>query len=158
MQQLNWDDVREEFVFDGSWRDIYVLNTTLADWQRVLDAIHKAEHDCEYLVDGAPGVLPNDAALTFLTSKESRPLLSVKFGGVQANCHFFSVEEIEFDIDPREVADQPQLDILVEFMQLLANSTGKPAILTPENFSQAVILRAMPNQPVEYIPPGSEGN
>lgn len=156
MPQINWDDVRDEFVFDGSWRDAYVLETTLADWGRVLEAIHAAAYVCEYLVGGAAAPLPVDAASTFLAASNSRPLLTVALGGIQANCHFFRVDEIEFDIDPREVAGQRELDELVGFMHLLARSTGKPAIFTPENVSQSVILRVFSDGSAEFIRPGSE--
>ena len=32
-----WEDL---FAWDGSLIDIYVLNTTLEDWQRLLDFMH----------------------------------------------------------------------------------------------------------------------
>ena len=78
-------------------------------------------------------------------------MLSVKFAGVLANCHFFARHEIEFDIDPREVHGQGQLDALLAFMRLLSDATGKDAVFTPENFREIVIFRSRPGQPgVEY--------
>ena len=70
---------------------------------------------------------------------------SVRFCGVLANCHFFTPDEIEFDIDPREVVGQPQLDGVFEFMRSLAQSVGRDAILCPEGCSQIVIFRVRPD-------------
>ncbi len=57
-------------------------------------------------------------------------LLSVRFAGVLANCHFFMPEELEFDIDPREVTGREQLNALFEFMRCMAEGVGKEVILT----------------------------
>jgi len=70
---------------------------------------------------------------------------------VQANCHFFTVEEIEFDIDTREVKGQQELNALLEFMRCLAHATDKEAVLTAENMPEIVILRVRPGRtPIEY--------
>jgi hypothetical protein len=37
MQALRWEAVREEFVYDGSWRDIYVFDADVSVWQQMLD-------------------------------------------------------------------------------------------------------------------------
>src|SRR5262245_48900593 len=101
MGELAWDAVRDEFAFDGSWRDIYVAGTNLADWQRVLDRLLKDGYDLAYFRDHQPAKLPPAAADAFPLPDECDRLLSVRFAGVLANCHFFTPEEIEFDIDPR---------------------------------------------------------
>lgn len=33
---LDWPKQKVDFEFDGSWRDIYILDTTLEDWRAVL--------------------------------------------------------------------------------------------------------------------------
>ncbi len=33
---VTWQAIQPALVFDGSWRDIYVLDTSLADWQAAL--------------------------------------------------------------------------------------------------------------------------
>ena len=141
-----WQTVREEFTFDGSWRDIYVLRTTIADWQRMLDAIRAARYTLVYFRNDERTELPGDASEVFPIPGECDRRLSVWVSDVQANCHFFTVEEIEFDIDPREVKGQQQLDDLFGFMRCLAESTGKEAVLTAENCPEIVIFRVHPAQ------------
>lgn len=150
MASMVWEAVRDEFAFDGSWRDVYVLGTDMGDWQRMLDGLRSAGYDLVYLRDGETTDLPTHAEDAFPLEGESDRLLAVHFGGVQANCHFFTPEEIEFDIDPREVGGQAQLDALLGFMWSLATSVGREAILCPENCSEIVIFRVPPDGAVEH--------
>jgi hypothetical protein len=155
MNGLAWNAVRDEFAFDGSWRDIYVLGTDMASWQRMLDGLRAAGYDLAYFRADQPSDLPAAAAQAFPSPAEPDRRLSIRFAGVLANCHFFTPEEIEFDIDPREVQGQEQLDALFGFMRCLAEAVGKEAILTAENWPDIVIFRVRPEQSaVEYQPFG----
>lgn len=146
MDGLVWDAVSGEFAFDGSWRDIYVLGTDMADWQRILDALRQADYDLAYFRENLPAELPAEAPQAFPLSGACDRLLAVRFAGVQANCHFFTPEEIEFDIDPREVQGQEQLDAVFGFMRCITDAVGKEAILTAENSPEIIIFRVRPGQ------------
>ncbi len=151
MNGIAWDSVAEEFAFDGSWRDIYVSDTDLQAWQRVLDRLRQEAYKLVYHRAGNPTELPAAAADAFPAKGEADRMLSVYFAGVQANCHFFTRGEIEFYIDPREVQGQRQLDALLAFMRLLSDATGKDAVLTPENCPKIVVFRVRPRPfAVEY--------
>ncbi len=150
MSSLAWKAVQSGFLFDGSWRDIYVLGTDMAGWQRMLDGLRSADYDLRYFRDNKPTELPARAEDAFPNERERCPLLSVQFCGILANCHFLSFEEIEFDIDPREVSGQAQLDALLEFMRCLAAAVGQDAILCPENWPKSVIIRVTPEGCFEH--------
>ena len=155
MDGIKWETVCDEFAFDGAWRDIYVLNTDMAAWQRMLDGLLAAKYHIEYLKDDLLTELPADATQAFPLPDGCGRLLSVRFAGVLANCHFFTSEEIEFDIDPRDVKGQEQLDALFGFMRCLADSVDKDAILTWENRREVAIFRVRPRQSgIEYHPVG----
>ena len=128
MDRIAWETVRAEFAFDGSWRDIYVLGTNIATWERMLDGIRAKGYNLKYSRDNRPAELPAHVAQVFAIRSESSPLLSVEFEGVLANCHFFAPGEIEFDIDPREVRGQERLDALIGFMHCLAEAVGKEVL------------------------------
>jgi hypothetical protein len=150
MTGLTWKAVRREFAFDGSWRDIFILGSDIPAWQQMLDGLRSAGYDLTYYRDSKPTELPARAEDAFSLDGECHCLLSVRFDGILANCHFFTPAEIEFDIDPREVRGQAQLDALLKFMTCLATSVGREAILCPENCSQSVIFRVQPDGAVEY--------
>jgi hypothetical protein len=148
---LAWESVAQEFAFDGSLRDIYVFDVGLPAWQRVLDRLRQAEYELIYHRGDDVSELPPAAADALPPNDEDARMLSVKFYGILANCHFFTRDEIEFDIDPREIEGQRQLDALLAFMRLLSDATGKDAVLTPENCREIVIFRSRPGQSaIEY--------
>lgn len=151
MDTLPWDTVRGEFVFDGSWRDIVVFGTDLNDWQRMLDAIRSGGYEVAYYRADKPSDLPAKASDAFPLPGESDRRLSVWFAEVLANCHFFQDNEIEFDVDPREVKGQRELDALFEFMRCLAQAVNKSVLLTAENMPEIVVFRVRPGAlPIEY--------
>lgn len=153
MNTHEWENVAREFTFDGTWRDIYVLNTDISAWQQVLDELRAGPYELKYFRDGVLSELPHVMHKTLSDWGTCDGLLSAFFAGIQANCHFFTTDEIEFDIDPREVRGQEQLDAIFEFMQMLSRVTGKAAILTEENGPERVIFRSHPDRAeVEYVP------
>ena len=50
-----------------------------------------------------------------------------------ANSHFFIEEEIELDVDPREVTTQQHMDSVLKFMAELGSILKHDVILTEEN-------------------------
>ena len=142
---MTWTEIASEFECDGAWRDIYVLDTTLGDWQRILDAL--IDHDPNALAFSLEkeevASIPS-AKVIFELSPKMTILLQATLGNVHLNCHFFSKEQVEFDLDPSELLGEEDLQGVVGFMRILANATGKPAILTHENDQDAVILTIQP--------------
>ena len=152
---MEWRDVSGEFYCDGSWRDICVLGTEIGHWQRAIDKLRVSTFQVRYARGGVDCALPVDAAEAFPEPGWADRLLSIDLGGVTVNSHFFEQTEIEFDLDPSEVRGQRELDSLVQFMHLLADATGRDAILTPENMTHIVVFRVRPNEAcIEYTPFG----
>ncbi|MBL0731206.1 hypothetical protein [Piscinibacter sp. HJYY11] len=122
---------------DGSLRDVYVFNTTIEDWETLIAFARAHKH--EYTKDGVVAVLPNAKAL--LGDREHSHLLSVQAGNVSINCHFFILEEIELDIDPREIAGPEEHACVLRFIEQLAEATQKDVVITAENSPDAALLR-----------------
>lgn len=141
---MEWSKLQSEFEWDGSLRDIYILNTTLADWRSAISALSESGLPLSFKTQGAVSPLPTDVSDVSDVSDvfdSGDGLLSINLDGMLLNCHFFSADEIEFDLDPREVTPADRARALVGFMELLGNATGKPVILTHENAREAVILQ-----------------
>lgn len=133
-------------AWDGALRDIYVVGTTLGDWQRILDLLNDCSPDAlVFYVDGEKIFSAPSAKVIFERRPEIAILLHVKAGNVHFCCHFFSEEQIEFDLDPRDLKSEEDLQAVLAFMSFLANGTAKPAILTHENQQEAVILTVQPS-------------
>ncbi|RZJ03403.1 MAG: hypothetical protein EON89_11840 [Brevundimonas sp.] len=143
---MKWIDAAPDFAWDGSWRDIYILNTSLDDWQRVVDSLRGNSPPPRLLFDGASVPIPSSIKSVFERGDdESRPVLHLKAGNISLKCHFFDIGEIEFDLDPREVLSEKGFGYLTTFMSQIANAAGKPAILTHENVRDAVIVNVQPS-------------
>jgi len=151
---LEWSQVRGEFYRDASLRDIDVLGTGIEHWQLALNALRSSPFPIAYSRAGVPCALPSRAADVFGEPGRTDRLLTVDLHGPTANCHSFTETEIEFDVDPREVSSQRELDSVLRFMCLLANATEREATLTPENLKDTAIFRVRPHDDrVEYVPP-----
>lgn len=62
---MKWEDYRVEFEFDGSWRDIYVLNTTILDWQLLIDFLCSDIYEYCCTVNGEKSELLSSAKEIF---------------------------------------------------------------------------------------------
>jgi hypothetical protein len=129
-----WNEVRTAWEVDGTWRDIYIHSTQEADWQRVLDLI-RSRWSFAYSEGGERVQMPKFVDEIFgETPSENASFLTINpANGIRINCHFFTPEEIEFDLDPREVQDQSTLDVVADFVQAIAHITDKLAIVCYEN-------------------------
>lgn len=107
-----------------------MLNTTISDWVRLFDVF--SMYNITLYCDGDPTSINMDPATVFERSSEHHYYLEVLVEGVALHCHFFTVEEIEIDVDPREVNTQLDLDVVLDLMGAIGRGVAKPIILTEE--------------------------
>src|ERR1043165_2712303 len=132
MANVEWDACRQYFKEDSALRDIYIHKTSIEDW-RVLFEIVRANFNVEYFIDGSPCQIPLAVDAAFAARNESHTMLRFYVGGITVVCHFFTVEQIEFDIDPREVTSKESFDELLGFIRKLGQTVNKAVVLTYEN-------------------------
>ncbi len=128
------------FHQDGSLRDIYVEDVTLEHWEKFLGFIRAGDFDLRYARDGGTARLPATAA-QILGDRSCTHNLAIDLGGVEACCHFFAEDEIELDIDPRQVTSPITEEKVLKFMALLGAELGRDVILTEENLREDVWFR-----------------
>ena len=61
------------------------------------------------------------------------------------NCHFFTEQEIELDLDPRELPADEDILRLTHFMALVGDGLQREVLLTYENGPEGPIVRYSPN-------------
>ncbi len=137
---MKLEDFKEVFHWDGSWRDIYVSNTTLDDWDALFDLLRHFPCKLGLPVDVNQPPLPAKAIEIF-SKDELSPSLSIDLGGVVIVAHFFEVTEMEFDIDPREISSQERLDWFIEFLVALGEKLQKDIRVTEENHPDEIWIR-----------------
>ncbi|MFE7118883.1 hypothetical protein ACFU99_26045 [Streptomyces sp. NPDC057654] len=142
----------EDFVFDGSLRDVCILDAKIEDWQRVFDSVESAGWEVSFswtLLEVPVGRLPSAGEVFARLEREPEESasLAVQVGNVWFTSYFFEVDEIEFTFDPSDVVDLETFAQLEKFIRRLGDSVGKRVVVTMEGSDHA----AMPSL-LEYVP------
>lgn len=134
------------FFNDGSLRDIYVVDVNLTDWQKFYDWILTSSWDIVFYNNGQVTVNDEtDVAHFFKVKENHRILMSININYVLINCHFFSEDVIEVDIDPKEVKSKTEAIVVFEFMKNLSRILDKQSILSGENSPEFPLVRVNPD-------------
>jgi hypothetical protein len=150
---VNWTDFKNKiYYWDGSWRDILVLQTTHADWKIWVDYVNRS-----YRIDWFDGKAGKDEnQIDFNVIEEfwsgDHDLCStakVFIDKIQINAHFFDYSEMENDIDPREFNSIDDHNKLIKYMSDISILLDKEVILTPENEHETVLVKVIKNK-IEY--------
>ena len=120
------------FEDDGSLRDIFVLNTSGQDWQIMLDFLRQSSYSFEFTIDGTARELPDSAKTIFDLRQEHSTQLCIDKQELIINSFFFTEEEIDFDIHPRDINTDDKVEHLLEFMRTISRLLHKEIILTPQ--------------------------
>lgn len=135
MPDLLWDDVRSFFDPDlmGALPDVSVEGASVADWQSVFDLVRSSGWAWEFAEGGVAGPLPSAAeVLTRPADAETVDLRVWPVPGVLAIFRPMSAEEIDFDVDLRELQGQEGVDDLCRFLAAVGRRLGKPVVMTAE--------------------------
>lgn len=141
---IDWDACKIMFAWDGSWRDLYVLDTDIRDWQTVFEFLKVRNFPLSYSIDQQPNELPLHVETIFEQGAGASVFLTIDIGGIVVHCHFFDRNTIAFDLDPREIDGPAQFTLVVQFMTDIGRLLHKEVRLTAENIPEAVIFRYDP--------------
>lgn len=138
---LDWPKHEADFERDGSLRDIYVLDTTADDWRAMVAMILAGNYAATLSHHDEAGSRPAVAEDVFVGPGQWH--MTLRVGGVPLFCNFFTPDEIELSLDPKDVTAET-LPALLAFLVDLGEATGKRAELTPENCPGLPIFRYDP--------------
>jgi hypothetical protein len=132
----------------GTVRDIYVTDTDVQTWEKLLVALRESPWDPELRLGEQP-VEPVSAAeiLADIPPDEDTYSLRVTVGESWLWCHFYTPDEIEFSFQASQVASARDLERLVAFMAWLSEVLEKDVKLTleaPNGASAPPVLRVQP--------------
>lgn len=135
---ITFDDIREPFTPDGSWRDIYALNTTSEQWLSFLKMVFSAPWPTELSVNGSPSRQPEEAVRVFHEADVYADM-RITVAGAGLNCYFFTDVQIELDLDPKEIGDH-NFGELCLFIEAMGQATGRNIYVTEESATYAGIF------------------
>lgn len=134
----NWDEINWIFEPDGALRDIYVQDVEIEDWKILINYLN-TNHIVKYGLVGENKEI-NKIDLEYLiyylndeTGELEVKIVSIIIDDIIINLHFFSIDEIEFDIDPKEIYSFDNYKKILDFMNKVSEILNKPLILTGEN-------------------------
>jgi hypothetical protein len=136
---LRWADVKEFFdpETNGHLPNLTVENTNDADWEALLDLIRLQGWVWGYASRPAPesGNDPRRGMPSLAALRSSHQTLATwpTYAGFQVN--FFpdlGPQQIRFDVDPRQVQGQQELNQLCKLIRLIGRTLGKPVSMSPE--------------------------
>ena len=69
--------------------------------------------------------------------------IKVRFSALSPalNCSFYAEDEIEFDLDPRDVSSEDEFLRVMDFMRLIGKRLAKDVLLTEENAHDFVLIQ-----------------
>lgn len=134
MPDLLWDQAKNLFNPDlmGALPDLLVADVSLAEWQQVFDLVESSGWPFEFRRDMITQSLP-PAREAFESAREAGVDLCVWFGpGALAIFHMSSPEQIDFDVDLRELQGQDRLNDLCSFLSRIGRLLGRPVLMNAE--------------------------
>ncbi|MFI5881920.1 hypothetical protein [Streptomyces sp. NPDC051554] len=135
MADLLWDDVKCFFDPDstGSLPDVRVPNASMEDWQAVLDLVAEKGWKCQYSEGQTVLSVPRaEVVLSRPTDAECPELRVWPTVDVLAIFRFHAADEVDFDVDLRELQGQDRLDVLCDFFREIGRRLGRPVLMDPE--------------------------
>ncbi|MEB8339543.1 hypothetical protein [Streptomyces endophyticus] len=143
MADLLWDDVSCFFDPDlmGSLPDVRVPGASVEDWQSVLDLAVERGWKCQYSEGETVFSVPRAEAVLARPADAECPNLRVwPVAGVLAIFRFYADDEIDFDVNLRELQGQERLDVFCGFLRDIGRHLGKPVLMDPESDSGHPVL------------------
>ena len=153
IETVSWEEL-QQYVYevDGTWRDIYVLDATRADWKIWAEFVN-ANYHVEFFDGGDMSQSQIDFATmeAFWDSHGQANVLTAHFfvGELVVNCHFFHDAELENDLDPSKIISYAVHQQLMDYLMRLSQALGKEVVLTPENDTPA---SCNPQWPGPWLP------
>jgi hypothetical protein len=132
---LLWDDVKCFFDPDlmGSLPDVRVPDASVEDWQAVLDLVAEKGWKCQYSEGETLLPVPRAEAVLSRPVDADCPHLRVwPTADVLAIFRFHAVDEVDFDVDLRELQGQERLDVFCGFLREIGRRLDKPVLMDPE--------------------------
>jgi hypothetical protein len=135
------DVFADAFEVDGSLRDLVVVDTSIEDWLTIYEELRSKNHDLTFECGDSQTLPPSVRELLVRGPHDQCPSLSLKMDANTLNCHFYQTEEIEFDLDPRDISTEANFFEITDFMRKIGKLLSKDVIITEENQHDLVFIR-----------------
>ena len=115
---------------EGSLIEVYVLDASVSDWQRVLEYVQRAGYEVSLFRSGQPVPVKIYPGM-FSATGDHNYHLRMLVGGQHWWTGFYDDDVVSFHGDPRDITSVSDLTVVLDFMRGLHSVTGKRVILVP---------------------------
>lgn len=134
---VSWTELKSEVYFeDGSLRDIYVRDVSVADWRKWVDFVN-SHYPVVFKVDfngSESATIDFDYVLRYWQGLEEEcPSAQILLDGIIIATYFLDDGELENDITPTEVRSEQGHRCLLEYLTAVSKLLGRPVELCHEN-------------------------
>ncbi|PFH82606.1 hypothetical protein [Bacillus sp. AFS088145] len=117
-KNINIEALNQVFFVDGSLRDIYVFNVDLDEWQKLFEFVNRSNWNITLYKDGQIFEYGNTTVKLLFKEKEKHNItMTINIKGILINCYLFSETEIEFDLNPKEIKSESDVNIVFDFLK-----------------------------------------
>jgi hypothetical protein len=138
MSDLRWDEVKNFFDPElmGALPDVLVAGASVEDWQALFDLVQARGWQWRYSEGFMELPLPLAAVVLARPPESEIAELRVwPVPGVLAIFRIMAADEIDFDVDLRELQGQEGVGILCGLLTEIGRELAKPVIMMPEGGS-----------------------
>ena len=151
----NWKDIEWIFEKDGALRDIYVQDTTISDWEKVVDILN-SDFKLTFGVheDNLTDKIDIEYVKTMFADESGEletKSTTIDLDGIVVKCYFFLEDQIEFDINPSEIHSELELKKVTDFMKTMNTVLGKQITLCGENQPEFPLIKIDSKNGIEKI-------
>lgn len=155
IKMRNWKNNKWIFENDGALRDIYVQNTTVSDWEKVIDLLNsKYQITFGVYQDDLKNKIDIDFVRTMFkdeTGELETKTATIDLNGIVIKCYFFIENQIEFDITPTDIKSVKELNNLINFMKSISLRLGKQVTLCGQNQPEFPLIKIDHKNGIEKI-------
>lgn len=147
---LSYDDVCSHFVPEGTFRDVYALETTDAEWLAVLNQLVAREWISQLWINGeASGDVAK--AVSTIHSHCDNAYLEVSVRGVMFRCLFYDEHQIEFYFEPEDI-NRSTFATLCDFVAVMSDATGRNVFVSEEGGPRfGIFVRAFESRTLQML-------
>jgi hypothetical protein len=152
-----WNDIEWIFEPDGSLRDIYVQDISLRAWEKLIDHLNYNFN----LTYSDTDKIDKEYVLKYLrdaSGEMESKSLTIHLGQMTVNCYFFLLEQIEFDIDPKEVNSLSDFEQIEKFMISISETLQEQVTLTGENSPEFPLFKVDTKKEINKVLTKKEAN
>lgn len=138
---MDWQYLKDNIYFsDGSLRDIYVLDISRSDWLKWIDFVNENFEVKFTYCDIAGDLKSSDQIISkyifdyWDNVSEFVVAATIMIGEIILKCYFFTEEEIENDITPKEIESLDDHNQIIDYLKSVSKILNKEVILTTENY------------------------